>query len=284
MSLVRGEVLKLTRQLSLWLMLLGALGLLGVVSLGVTTAGSDRLKDLLAHNPSLFIDNMAELYETVFQLGSGIFLLIVSVRLFAMEYSSGTIRILYARGVGRLQLLLTKFAVLLVLGVLLLAGYLLLSSAIVALTVNAWSGSLTQLDRVSAAEWQNVRRAVEFAAANLVVLVLLAAAVAGLGRSLSFALPAALALFPADNFATVLLLLASRATGQSHPWLDINQWFLGPNLNVILSLWETTHPRPAFAVPLVTVSLTHAVWVVIAWSAGLAAIALYRTLRPDVLE
>ena len=43
--------------------------------------------------------------------------------------------------------------------------------------------------------------------------ILLAAAVAVLGRSLAFGLTVGIVWFPAENFATLSLLLASRLTG-----------------------------------------------------------------------
>jgi len=281
-GIFRGEVLKVSRQVSVWLMLLGAFVLLGVIVLASSTAGP--FKDDLAHDPSAYMNDVVQVYGTVFQIGSGIFLLIVAARLLSMEYATGTVRILYARGVGRLQLLLTKVAALVMLGLLLLAGYLSVAAAIVALTVQAWSGSLSALGQVSNGEWQNVERALVFYIANILVLVVVAAAAAGLGRSLTFALPAAMAIFPADNFASVICSLVARVTKQQHPWLDINQWFLGPNLNNLLSLWESTHPRPAFATPTTTVDLTHTVAVIAAWCVALAAVAVVRTARPDVLE
>ncbi len=278
----RGEALKLSRQLSVWLMILGAFVLLGIIVLASSTASS--FKADLARDPSLFMNDAVQVYGTVFQVGSGIFLLIVSARLLAMEYSSGTIRIIYARGMGRLQLLLTKLAALTALGLLMLAGYLLVVGAIVVVTVRSWQGSLAPLGHISPAEWANVLRALVFCAANVLVLVTLAAAAAGLGRSLAFALPAALALFPADNFSTVICLLIARVTGHDHPWLDITQWLLGPNLNNLLPLWETTHPRAAFATPLVKVDLTQTVAVIAAWSVAFAVVAVVRAVRPDVLE
>ena len=278
----RGEVLKVSRQRSTWLMLLGAFVLLGVIVLASSSAG--KLRADLRGDPSTFVDDMVQIYGTVFQVGSGIFLLLVGARLLGMEYSSGTIRVLYARGVGRLQLLVVKLLSMLVLGLLLLAGYVLLVAVIVATTVQAWSGGLAPLGQVSAAEWQNVARAIGFYTANIGVVILVAAAAAAIGRSLSFALAAALALFPVDNFGSLICALLARATQHPHPWNDINQWFLGPNLNYLLSLWETTKPRPAFAAPTAPVDLTHVVAVIAAWSLALAAIAVGRTLRPDVLE
>lgn len=281
-GIFRGEVLKVSRQLSVWLMLAGAFLLLGVIVLASSTAPSFRTD--LDRDPSIYVNDLVEIYGTVFQIGSGIFLLIVSVRLLSMEYSSGTVRILYARGAGRVQLLVTKIAALLALGLLVLAGYLVVVFLIVDATLLAWKGSLAPLGHVSTQEWQNVARALAFYVANLGVLVLVAAAAAGLGRSLSFALPAALALFPADNFLTVICQLVARVTNHQHPWLDVTQWFLGPALNNLPALWETTHPRAAFAIPLVPVSLGREVFVIAAWSVGLAAIAVLRTTRPDVLE
>jgi ABC-2 type transport system permease protein len=281
-GIFRAEALKLRRQRSLWVMVAGAFVLLAVVVLASTTAPS--FKDDLKSDPSRYVNDVVQVYGTVFQIGSGIFLLVVASRLLAMEYSAGTIRVLYARGAGRLQLLLTKMAALFVLGLVLLAGFLVVVAVIALLTVEAWSGSTAPLTQVSVTEWQNVARAVAFYVANLGILVLVAAAAAGLGRSLSFAIPAAMVLFPADNFLTVICNLVARVTGHPHPWTDITQWLLGPNLNYVLTVWETTRPRPAFAVPLVPVDLTHVTLVISGWAVLLAAIAVVRAVRPDVLE
>ncbi len=277
----RGEALKVSRQLSVWLMIAGAFVLLAVIVLASTTA--DFLRNDIQKNPTTFVGDVIQLYGTVFLIGSGIAILIVATRLMAMEYS-GPIRILYARGFGRLQLLLVKMAASIVFGLLLLAGYALLVALITLGYGQAWAGGTSFLSHVSAAGWQDVERTILFAAANVVVLVLVAAAASGLGRSLTFALPAAMVLFPADNFASIICALLARVTGHKFPWLDINQWFLGPNLNNVLPLWLNSHPRPAFATPLVTVNLTHTVLVIGAWCLGLAAVAVGRAVRPDVLE
>ena len=55
-------------------------------------------------------------------------LLLFGARLIGMEYSSGTIRIAYARGIGRLRLLLAKLFTLAVVGVALFAGYLVVAA------------------------------------------------------------------------------------------------------------------------------------------------------------
>src|SRR5437016_11215519 len=144
---MRGEALKLSRQLSLWLTLAGGVVLLAVIVLAIS--GASNLKESLVANPTAWAYNMLEVFGTVFQIGSGIFLLIFGARLIAMEYSSGTIRILYARGTGRLRLLLAKLFTLAVVGVALFAGYLVVAGAIVLLIVAALSGSLDPVRQVT---------------------------------------------------------------------------------------------------------------------------------------
>ncbi len=219
---VRGEALKLSRQLSFWLTLVGGAVLLAVIVLAIS--GATNLKESLLADSTAWAYNMLNVFGTVFQIGSAIVLLIFGARLIGMEYSSGTIRIAYARGAGRLRLLLAKLFTLAAVGVALLAGYLIVIAA-------------------------------------------------------------SLAFYPADNFLNILEILAIRATGHDQPWIGISQYQLGPNLNVVLNLIEPSHhSRPAFASPLAAVDATHALLVIGAFALVFAAVAVLRTVRPDVLE
>ena len=280
---LRGEALKVSRQLSFWLMLAGALVLLAVITLAVTSA--QNIQDQLKTDPTAFAYGARDVFGTVFQIGSGIFLLIVGSRLFAMEYSSGTIRIIYARGTGRLGLLLAKALTLALIGVALLVGYMILAGAVLALLVNAWSGSLAPLQNLPGEFWADLRLWVLVQGMSIGIVILMAAAAAGLGRSLAFAMAASLAFFPIDNFSVILEALGSRITKQDHPWLNISQYQLGPNLNIVLNLIEPGHhARAAFAAPLLPVDGTHALVVIGAFALAFAVIAVVRTVRPDVLE
>jgi ABC-2 type transport system permease protein len=280
---VRGEALKVSRQLSFWLMLAGSLVLLAVIVLAMTSAGN--LQNQLATDPINFFYGARDVFGTVFQIGSGIFLLIIGSRLFAMEYSSGTIRVLYARGTGRLRLLLAKGLTLAIIGVLLLVGYTILTGAILTVVVNAWSGGLAPIHNLPASFWQDLGRWALVQGMSMGIAILMAAAAAAIGRSLAFAMAASLAFFPVDNFATILLFLATRITHHDHPWVDISQYELGPNLNVVLNLIEPGHhANAAFAPPLVPVDANHALAVIGAFALAFAVIAIARTVRPDVLE
>jgi hypothetical protein len=280
---VRGEGLKLSRQLSFWLSLGGALLLLGVIVLAIT--GAQNLQPMLRIDPTQWAYDKLETFGTVFQIGSGIFLLIFGSRLIGMEYSSGTIRVLYARGMGRLQLLLAKFLALAVVAVLLFAGYVLVVGAILGLMILALSGSLDPVHHISGAFWADVGRWAFVQGTSMGLAILIAGAAAGVGRSLAFAMAASLVYYPVDNFLNVLELLGIRATGHDQPWTAISQYQLATNLNVLLTLLEPTHrSRPAFAAPLAAVDLNHALAVTGAFAVAFAVIAAVRAVRPDVLE
>ena len=81
---VRGEVLKLSRQLSFWLTLLGGAVLLGVIVLAIS--GGVNVKNLLLADPTAWAYDKLETFGTVFQIGSGILLLLYGARLVGMKY------------------------------------------------------------------------------------------------------------------------------------------------------------------------------------------------------
>jgi ABC-type transport system involved in multi-copper enzyme maturation permease subunit len=280
---VRGEALKLSRQLSFWLSLAGATVLLAVIVLAIS--GAENLKSMLLSDPTAWAYDKVETFGTVFQIGSGVFLLIFGARLFGMEYSLGTIRIIYARGTGRLQLLLAKAFTLAVVGVVLMAGYLVLVGAILGLMIVSLSGSLDAVRHISDAFWADLGRWALVQWISMGIAILIAAAAAGIGRSLAFAIAAALSFYPVDNFLNVLEVLGIRATGHDQPWTAISQYQLSPNLNVLLGLLEPSHrARPAFAAPLAPVDATHALAVVGIFALVFAVLAVARAMRPDVLE
>jgi ABC-type transport system involved in multi-copper enzyme maturation permease subunit len=281
--MVRGETLKVSRQLSFWLMLAGSFVLLAIITLAITSASN--IQDQLKTDPTGWAYGARDVFGTIFQIGSGIFLLIVGSRLFAMEYSSGTIRIIYARGASRLGLLLAKMLTLAIIGVALLAGYAVVAGGILALLVNAWTGGLAPLQHLPAQFWQDLEMWAVVQGMSMGIAILMAAAAAGIGRSLAFAMAASLAFFPVDNFSVILEALGSRITRQDHPWLTISQYQLGANLNIVLNLIEPGHhARAAFAAPLTPVDGTHALVVIGAFALAFVVIAVARTVRPDVLE
>jgi ABC-type transport system involved in multi-copper enzyme maturation permease subunit len=280
---IRGEAIKVSRQLSFWLMLLGGLVLLGITVVAIGTIGN--LPETARTQPSVAIRQLLDVYGAIFQIGSGIVLLITGSRLIAMEYSSGTIRIAYARGVSRLQLLLAKMVLLALIGVGMLVLYLVVAGAIVLGLYATWTGGLAGLDKLDAALKQDFLYYLLVQGISMGMVILLAAAAAGLGRSLAFAMAASLAFFPVDNFLVGIMALTARATGHNSPWTNITEYLLGPNLNVVLNAIEPDHlGQAAFAPPLNPVDGRHALLVIGAWAVLFAVVAIGRAVRPDVLE
>jgi ABC-type transport system involved in multi-copper enzyme maturation permease subunit len=280
---IRGEAIKVSRQLSFWLMLLAGLVLLGITVVAIGTIGN--LPETARTQPSAALRQLMDVYGTIFQIGSGIVLLITGSRLIAMEYSSGTIRIAYARGISRLQLLLAKMVLLALIGVGMLVLYLLVAGGIVLALYATWTGGLAGLDQLDAGLKQDFLYYLLVQGISMGVVILLAAAAAGLGRSLAFAMAASLAFFPVDNFLVGIMALTARATRHDSPWTNITEYLLGPNLNVVLNAIEPDHlGRAAFAPPLNPVDGRHALLVIGAWAVVFAVVAIGRAVRPDVLE
>jgi ABC-2 type transport system permease protein len=279
---VRGEVIKLSRQRATLAMLGAAIVLFAIVTGALYS--NENMHQMLLQSPRGFFDNQLTILGTMFNVGSGIVLLLVSSRLVGMEYSSGTIRVLLARGTGRIQLLAAKWVVLAILGLGLLAGFLALSTIVMYVAVTAWKGSFSPITSLSSTVWHDLGLTVLVAAVSMGVCILLGTAAAVTGRALAFGIGVAMGFFPADNFGTIVMLLLANVTHQTF-WLHIPSYFLGPNLNALTGLLVTDHTvRIAFAQPLEKVDATH-VWVVIAVYAAIFLISsLFLSWRRDVLE
>jgi ABC-2 type transport system permease protein len=279
---VRSELLKIRRQGLIWA-LLGLMAIATLVALGaVVSAPSSRAA--LTDRPLTFYLTFLDGAHTLFDVASGIVLLVAAARLVGMEYSGGTVRVVLARGTARLELLLAQLVALAVTGLLVLAAFVVVAGVFLAVTVVAWHGDLTPLTSLPGVAWTDTGLSLVVALISMGACVLLATAAAAVGRSLPFAIGAALALFPADNFGTIVMGLLQSATGQD-VWPQLTPWLLGPNLNRLAIAMQTDHHATAFLIgPLVPVSLTHALAVIGGWCLLFLAAALALTWRRDVLE
>ena len=279
---VRGELLKVSKQAMTWAMLGLAVLFFAVFSLALVSA--EPVRTLLHSQPLAWFYTLLDILLTLFDTGSGIFLLVVAARLVGMEYSAGTIRVLLARGTGRVQLLAAKLVALALLGLALLAGFVVLAALFLALLVNTWEGSLRPLTSLPSDLWHYAALQLLVALISIGVCILLGTAAAVVGRSLAFGLSAALAFFPTDNFGTIVLSLLNRVTGKSF-WNQVSAYLLGPNLNQLPGTLEPHRQvRAAFAVPLVKVDAAHSLAVVAAYAAVFLAVSVVLTWRRDGLE
>lgn len=279
---IGGELLKLRRQRATVAMLAAAVLLFVVVIAALFS--NDNQRQLLHRDHTAFFFNVLDVLVTLFETGSGIFLLLVSARLVGMEYSGGTIRVLLARGTGRLQLLAAKLVAMALVGLCLLAGFAILAAASLSIIVRLWEGSLSPITSLPQVAWHDLGMCTLAALLSLGTCILLGSTAAIVGRSMTFGIGAAMGFFPADNFGTVVMSLITAITHQTF-WMKVTAYLLGPNLNVLPVLLQSDHRgRAAFATPLQRVDSTHALVVIGVYAAAFVVLSTVLTRRRDVLE
>jgi len=106
LGVLRAEIFKMSRQPVNWLM---AAGVLAMVALPwVLLPTTPFIRNELQANPLIaqFVQMGRSL--TILRVFGGLFVIVLTARVFGLDYQQGTIRIILARGVGRLQLLGAK--------------------------------------------------------------------------------------------------------------------------------------------------------------------------------
>ena len=282
-GMMRGEFLKIARLFWLMLIILTILFAGGFV-IGANLKG---IKTDLQHTPLHFLDYSMQSNLVIFRILSGILLLILTSFVVGREYQYGTIRILLARGAGRVQLLLAKLAMLGLLALFLLIAFTLLTALFTCIQILILDGNLNALSALMPAFWSALGIEVLATAISMGATILLAAAMNALGRSLTFGLSVSLIWFPIDNMGTLVMNALAHLT-HSDFWLNATAYFLGPLLN---RLPDWVLPKAAqsgfqsFGVdPLVTVNASHALWVIGAYALIFFVVALIPTWKRDVKE
>jgi ABC-type transport system involved in multi-copper enzyme maturation permease subunit len=280
---VRSELLKIGRQWLTWALLAGFAVVTAIVLVSTVASGTPRAT--LAANPALFYFSYLSGVLQVFTTCSGVLLLIVGSRLVSMEYGNGTIRLVLARGTSRLGLLAAQYTALAIVGSLLLAGFALVSAAFLLVVVTAWHGDFSPITSLPAVAWADTWLNVLVAVISMAVCILLGTAAAVVGRSVAFGVGVAVAFFPADNFAVIVMALLSRLTRQD-VWQRPTEFLLGPNLNLLPAALQTDHGvRPAFLTPLVhSADVTRCLLVIGCFSLAFLAVSIVLTWRRDVLH
>ncbi|MGH7903999.1 MAG: ABC transporter permease subunit [Candidatus Dormibacteraceae bacterium] len=289
---VRAELLKIRRQRANLVMLgVGAIGF-GILMLTLAMTGSMRTElsaavvrthgGVVSTGPVAFFYHVLEALLGTFQAGAGIALLIISARLVAMEYSAGTIRILLSRGFGRLHLLGAKLVGLALVGVAMLIAFMVLAVISITSVILAWGDSATWYTALPASAWHDLELALLTALISIGACILVGVTAGVVGRSLAFGLGAAMAFFPADNFATGILSLLATVT-HNKVWAGASAYLLGPNLNQ-LPHELVGRIGGVGQGPVVPVDATHCLIVIGTFAAGFLAVCGFLTWRRDVLE
>jgi ABC-type transport system involved in multi-copper enzyme maturation permease subunit len=293
-GLLRGELRKIVALRITWIVF-------GVVTLFILGAqlllisGPTNSADLKRAPLDLFY-NLLSGDVALVRIFSGIFMLILAAHVVGLEYQYGTIRVLLARGVGRLQLLGAKVAALTLVGFAVLLFESLIELAF------GWGLTLALADggqpwrALGDVFWVDLRVCLFYLALNLVVTMLLGVAASVVGRSLAFGLAVGLSWFAVDNLLTIPLALLARFT-HSDFWLNVSSALLGPLLNrlpdFIAPPYHVTAPGGAILtktvsgfgpLTLVPVPGGQALLVIGLYTVLFIAVAVTLTRRRDVLE
>ena len=284
-GIVRGELFKVSRQISTWVL---AVLYLGAICLPyLVLLGSGRIKTQVRDDPMSALYSVLGVDMVILKVFGGALIIIVTARLIGMEYSGGTIRVLLSRGVGRLQLLFGKLTALalIVLGIAVVT--LLLDLLLTVVLLLATVGNLDLFKSATSAYWSDAGMYLLLALVSIGVTILMATAVTVVGRSLAFGVAVSLLWYPAENISVLFLILGYRLTNSTF-WTLVSGDFLGLNLNAMAG--GILPPRAAvassitFTTPLVPVDGGHTLLVTALWAIVFAAVAIVLTARRDVKE
>ncbi|GCE24474.1 ABC transporter permease [Dictyobacter kobayashii] len=282
-GIMRGEFLKIARLFCFLLLLLTVGFLLSFLLLYSSPGAASDLH----HTPLHFFYSMMESNLAAFRIMVGIVLLILTSYTIGRDYQYGTIRILLARGTGRIQLLLAKSALLALLALALVILFSLLTALLICLAIILLAGNLDAISSLTPAFWSHTEICLSAVMISMGATVLLAVAMNAFGRSLTIGLSASLAWFAIDNMGVLLMGLLARLT-QSTLWANATSYFLGPLLNRLPELLLPKQAQNGFdaigPAPLVSTSGSHALWVIFTYMLVFCILAVVPTWKRDVKE
>jgi ABC-2 type transport system permease protein len=280
-GLVRGELFKIRKQWTTWIMLALLACVMALPNLVLMSVSA--IKTRIATVPLDVLYRITGIDLPVIRVFIGFFLLILTARVFGLEYQLGTIRIILGRGVGRLQLLSAKLLAVILVALAVLVGALVYEGIWSVILFLSLAGNLNVLNAATSTFWSDMGMFMVTVLISMGATILLAMAVTTVGRSLSFGLSFALSWFAVDNFGVIIMMLAFRLTNNDF-WLNVTAYFLGPNLNLMQGVVVGSHPSPVGLTPLVTVDSTHTLVVALVYSLIFAITAVVLTWRRDVKE
>lgn len=283
LGMIHGEWLKIARLF--WIML-------AVLAVGIALAfwlGSNPpgIKADLQQTPLHYLYYSIESNLVIERILGGIFLLVLTSFVVGREYQYGTIRILLARGAGRVQLLLAKLALLALTALALQLICTLLITLLTCLSMLRLVGNLNGFSALTSSFWLNMGIDQLTVSISMGATILMAVAMNALTRSLTLGLSLSLIWFPVDNIATLLMNALERVT-QSHFWTTATTYLLGPLLNRLPDWLLPVAAKTGFesfgsgAADQTTGS--HALWVIAVYSCVFLVLALVSTWKRDVKE
>ncbi|GHO55601.1 ABC transporter permease subunit [Ktedonobacter robiniae] len=281
-GILRGELLKVSRLLITRVMVVCLIG--GTVLLQFFLLTSNSMRELLAREPLSFLYRELDANLMIMRVFGGMFLLVLTSYAIGLDYQYGTIRILLARGVGRVQLLLAKITAMLCVALILFACWSLLSIILSGITILSLTGSFNTFGAINSKFWADAGLYALTVLISMTASIMAATMFTALSRSLALGLGGAIALFPLDNMSVLVFMILAQVT-QSEIWLNITAYLLGPNLNAMPVLLL---PNAGFTVmgfgPLIKGTGVHSLWVTLAYTVVFTVVSIVVTWKRDVKE
>jgi ABC-2 type transport system permease protein len=282
-GLIWGDLLQLRRQRLIWLGV-GLAALVFIVVVEAWGAGEQSVRALYRARPEGWATTVLPGVEMLFQYASGLLMLLVSAWLMGASYGSGVLRLLLARGAGRLQVLLARLAVLVLFALLLLLIGAALTAIYFGSVALAAEGSLGGLLHLSGDFWRTLGLGAAAEVVSMLACAVLGMTAAVVGRSVAFGVGAALAFFPADSLYSQWAPLLDQLT-HLKLWGRITGYLLGPDLNALTQHMRVGPPsRVPVPVPAGGVSTAHAATVVAVWVVALLVLSAVLIRRRDVQQ
>jgi len=286
LGMLRGEIFKLVRQRFNWLTTLGFAGAVSIYYLFLL--GNKSVKDDLQQFPYESFYHIMAREGAITRVFIGIVLMIATAMLIGFEYQHGTIRVLLARGVDRVKLLLAKLLTLALFGLALLALAFALNVLWATLAQLLIVGNLGAYKALNGTFWANTWAYVLTILISMGATILLATALTVIGRSVAFGLTLSFVWFAAENIGTGIMILVNSFTNNDF-WLKITAYWLGPNLNILPTQMVAPHAggipvETLGSSPQVHYDLTHSLLTILIFSIVFFAAAVVLTWRRDVKE
>ena len=232
----------------------------------------------------------------------GFALIVITARTIGLDYQSGTIRIVLARGVERLQLLGAKLLAITIVGTMMLVVGLVVNAIFMLIYYNTVVTHVNLFNVITPTAWADFRLYLLTVVISMIATVLMTTAFTVLGRSLTVGLSVGLSFFAADNIGVGILAIIFRITHNDF-WLNLTGYLLGPALNALPNIWikdivlggltklDNGQMVPITASffsigtpPLVNYDLTHYLVLITLYSLAFAGAAIGLTWKRDVLE
>jgi len=275
-GLVRSALLKIWYSRLTWIMLAICL-VLTLISFTLTLRITSVAGQPLPALEQLYITASTPWFVT--RALGGIFQMVITAYLIGVEYQRGTIRIILARGVGRVQLLLSQLTAVLIVGLLLLGGWAIiniLGSFFIAQSAGVLKAANPEF-------WREMGLYVLTILINMLITTLMAMAMAAIGRSLTFGMSAALSWFAADN--TIGFTLQQIATATHNNFLSkLTGFLLGPILNLLPQLIGLKQVPQQGNFASVSDGGTQALLIILGYGVLFLVVSLFVTWKKDVKE